>query len=473
MALGDATDTADTDMPAEIRARLHPKRKWPRRLLKVLLALALLFAGWHVTIRWKVRRELAKVPAGEPMSLEALDDWYPTPEGENAANAYGTAFMVMVPLAQAQKKFVPIPGEAELLPGQPMPADMRAAIKQHVTANAGALKQLHSAARIPECRYPIDMTQGFYTRLPHLAQCRGAARLLSLQGMLAAEKGDAETATRALHATLALADSLRNEPYLISMLVRLALLEVATRQLEQTLSRTELTGPRLAALQQAFAQAQDPDALWRALVAERATGHTAFGNLVMMTDAFDSMNLKGYRAAVVMVPYILSGVREYDHYVFLRTMNRHIEAAKAPSDEMLRRTRPVETHLIDLPKVCALSRRLLRILTQTSKEHLKGVVLLRAAETACAVERFRLAEGRLPKTLDKLVPTYLDAVPLDVFRPRKAPLRCVCRKGGVVVIYSISTDRKDDGGPGHNHGDVRHIEDVGVILVPRRGEPAK
>src|SRR5262249_33555473 len=36
-----------------------------------------------------------------------------------------------------------------------------------------------------------------------------------------------------------------------------------------------------------------------------------------------------------------------------------------------------------------------------------------AARVACALERFRLANGRLPEMLDALVPRFIDAIPND------------------------------------------------------------
>jgi hypothetical protein len=46
---------------------------------------------------------------------------------------------------------------------------------------------------------------------------------------------------------------------------------------------------------------------------------------------------------------------------------------------------------------------------------IRRIAGLRTAYVALAVERYRLAFGRLPDTLVDLVPTYLEAVPKDPF----------------------------------------------------------
>ena len=70
---------------------------------------------------------------------------------------------------------------------------------------------------------------------------------------------------------------------------------------------------------------------------------------------------------------------------------------------------------------------------------------LRVAETALAVERFRLAhQNQLPGSLAALVPAYLKSVPTDPFDGQ--PLRFKRLEKGYVA-YCIGTDLKDDGGP--------------------------
>jgi hypothetical protein len=68
------------------------------------------------------------------------------------------------------------------------------------------------------------------------------------------------------------------------------------------------------------------------------------------------------------------------------------------------------------------------------------------AATACAVERYRLANGALPTTLDALVPTFLDAIPVDPFRDDQGPVSYRIREDGGYALYTWAQNRKDDGG---------------------------
>jgi hypothetical protein len=63
---------------------------------------------------------------------------------------------------------------------------------------------------------------------------------------------------------------------------------------------------------------------------------------------------------------------------------------------------------------------------------------------ACALERYRLANGRYPETLDKLAPVFAEAIPTDVILGQ--PLHYHCENGEKFTLYSIGWNETDDGG---------------------------
>jgi hypothetical protein len=66
------------------------------------------------------------------------------------------------------------------------------------------------------------------------------------------------------------------------------------------------------------------------------------------------------------------------------------------------------------------------------------------ARIACALERYRLANGRLPETLPALVPKFLERVPNDVIDGK--PLRYRLNADGGYLLYSIGWNQIDDQG---------------------------
>ena len=66
------------------------------------------------------------------------------------------------------------------------------------------------------------------------------------------------------------------------------------------------------------------------------------------------------------------------------------------------------------------------------------------ARVACALERFRLAHGSYPATLDTLAPQFIAQLPHDLINGQ--PLHYRRTDGGQFVLYSVGWDEKDDGG---------------------------
>jgi hypothetical protein len=70
--------------------------------------------------------------------------------------------------------------------------------------------------------------------------------------------------------------------------------------------------------------------------------------------------------------------------------------------------------------------------------------LVNQAGLACALERYRLAEGGFPETLDALTPRFIEKLPHDLVGGQ--PLKYRRTDGRGYVLYSIGWNAKDDGG---------------------------
>jgi hypothetical protein len=66
------------------------------------------------------------------------------------------------------------------------------------------------------------------------------------------------------------------------------------------------------------------------------------------------------------------------------------------------------------------------------------------AALACALERYRLANGQFPKTLDALTPQFIAHPPNDVITGQ--PYKYRLAANGQFILYSVGWNEKDDGG---------------------------
>jgi hypothetical protein len=66
------------------------------------------------------------------------------------------------------------------------------------------------------------------------------------------------------------------------------------------------------------------------------------------------------------------------------------------------------------------------------------------ARVACALERYRLAHGQYPETLDVLAPQYIGKLPHDIINGQ--PLHYRRTDDGQFVLYSVGWNETDDDG---------------------------
>jgi hypothetical protein len=66
------------------------------------------------------------------------------------------------------------------------------------------------------------------------------------------------------------------------------------------------------------------------------------------------------------------------------------------------------------------------------------------ARVATALERYRLAHGNYPETLDALAPQFIAQLPHDIINGQ--PLHYRLSNDGQFVLYSVGWNETDDGG---------------------------
>jgi hypothetical protein len=92
----------------------------------------------------------------------------------------------------------------------------------------------------------------------------------------------------------------------------------------------------------------------------------------------------------------------------------------------------------------------------------RAQVLLDETRIACALERYRLAKGTYPTSLDALAPAYIDAMPHDIMNGQ--PYQYRLNDDGSFRLYSVGWNQIDEGGtvvfetdspsiPSYEHGD--------------------
>jgi hypothetical protein len=454
--------TDQTNPPAS-----RPKRRWPRRVLVAFLVLACLYVAYRYTLHRMVEAKLDEIrKQGYPVTLAELDKWYSQPPpGENAADLYEQAFAQYawtgeryVYLGAGEIVVPPLSKKSVKLPVGPenLSEEFKSVVAGIVHENREALTVLHEDRTLTYCRYPIDLKLP-HVSLPHLHKLREGIRLLQLESIQRTEEGDFEGAAMAVLSSIRLARSLENEPIEVSQLVRNSCFEITTQSLQRMLNRSQLSDRSLIQLIDSLEASEAPNAMTRGFVGERCLLSALFQNTINEQLAvlgpppdgayggflFTREELGRFRIRFAYLK--ITGLMSRDHASFLDLIGNVIEATKSPYPEMLKKVSEVHDQVTLLPRSRVITRYMLGTILIPFSKAVRCVAQIRTAEIATALERCRLANRRLPETLQELVPTYLSAIPTDPFDGQ--PMRYKRLAKGYIV-YSIGENGTDDGGDG-------------------------
>jgi len=426
------------------------KRIFPGICLAALVLFALLvisFVVWRVDLAHDVNAKLQAIrAAGLPTSGAELNAYYPAvPDNENAALVMNQAFVLMRNYPDSRSNEVNwfrLPGR-----GQQMTNEQIQLLTGYVEMNSNALAKMAGALKLTKSRYPVDFSPGFETLLPHLDTIRELSLLDEYRAVLAIDSGQPTNADASIKEILRMARTLDEEPALISQLVRFSLVRIGIVTLEDRLNAGKLSDAELANLANVFAQQKETHFIARGLIGERAMVvpffRTSFAKLKQLSN-FEAPQAESPAPQRPSLFLKTTGFFERDLFFYLGAMETNIFFANLPPPQNLAITNVSEKMAWDARKhYCIISALLLPAISSSLTREADGFARMRLATTALAIERFRLAHGRLPENLNELMPQFLSAVPIDPFDGQ--PLR-YHRLAKGYVIYSVGSDGHDDGG---------------------------
>lgn len=317
------------------------------------------------------------------------------------------------------------------------------------------LKELReAAANRPLSRFPIDYNHepAFDILLPHVAQVKGLCQLLDLRAIARLDTDHPEVAMEDLKLAFRLSNAIKDEPILISHLVRLATVAINLRVIHEGLLRHAWSDAQLVELENYLVTLDLLVEYKLAMRGERAFNIGGLDYLRRLPfyakNAEYSIDEDGHSVSTTTFNAMPGG---WYYQNMLHIARLHQDYTVAAVNERV--------HQVS-PKVCASfldaidhlpvgpynvwARNLMPAMDKAALRTANHQFQLDAVRVVCAAERYRLANGKYPKRLDALVPTYINQLPRDVIDGQ--PLRYQTDAQSVYRIYSIGWNEKDDGG---------------------------
>jgi len=285
---------------------------------------------------------------------------------------------------------------------------------------------------------------------PEMRQLRRAVFLLACDAVVAIERGDVERFQESVEGILQIAQLTGNAPLLGGQLVRFAVIGPGCNVVHHALSRLQLpleTSERLASK---LHELDLFDSFRRGLVGERA----------LMAECFRDLQLWEYADRLTAwSKFYVELNAPADLCFYLEQLQIMIDALDKTPQEAFQIADSI-TQIEDRERVPPISATLVPAFRAFMVPIMRTTFHADACRTGLAIENYRAKNHQIPKSLDDLVPEFLDNVPIDNLDGK--PLRFETTAKGY-RIYSVGHNGKDGEGP----GSLYRFGPKLVIEVPR------
>jgi hypothetical protein len=313
------------------------------------------------------------------------------------------------------------------------------------------IEALRQASQRPKARLPLAYEKGFEqfsTLLPWFAVEKQWIQVFGLRVSAELQAGRSQAALDDIKLSLRLIDTTRDHPYLASHLVRMAMMYYVIQPVYEGIAQHRWNDAQLADLEATLA-AQDFLADFQQAMRGERTCALAFLETQRVTRQWTSVAGDNPNEMVTnrlgwMPPNAyfyqteLSIARMYDQFgvSLADPANGTISLATYRAGEEALRQLTNRFSLYRIHGFPSVSRSVLRFaVTQTQ---------VNQARVACALERYRLANGNYPEDIGSLAPRFIGSVPHDIINGQ--PLHYRRTDDGGYILYSIGWNETDDGG---------------------------
>jgi hypothetical protein len=371
-----------------------------------------------------------------------------------------------------QNYYRALSAKTNLFPVPPQPQSPAADVLLALSKYDPAIEALRLAGRLPESRFPLNYNtdRPFDILLPHLASLKRCSQALQLRALAELQNGQSEKALDDVKLILRLTESIRTEPILISHLVRIAMVQITLQPVWEGLAGHKWSDAQLTELNHELAKLDFLADYEFSMRGERAMSIAAIEHLRRKRDFQEMINVDSdtsgdnledpFRSVAQVAYHLIPSSVFYQNELAIARMHQQMfypivdveRRIASPETARLSDARMTEefSHF-SIHKIFA--RLLVPALAKSVKRFAYAQSSVDMASVACALDRYRLAHGEYPESLDALSP-FIEKIPHDLInsqplhyrRTDGPPSQSSSAASGTFLLYSVGWNETDDDG---------------------------
>jgi hypothetical protein len=295
----------------------------------------------------------------------------------------------------------------------------------------------------PSYWFNRDYKDGIYTLLPNLPNIRELSRILSAKARIEARAGNPDNAWKMVHTQLKLADTMQNEPIIVFQLVRIAIIRMACRTIQELCAIAPPNDQQYSNVQEILTGLDDTAPMVRAIDGERLLlGEWAFN--LPKNELYKISHDNEYQEDIPGIIYRLIVLRIKfkplllaDRAAYMRFMHKCIQLIEEPYS--LDREDIVEMEIERTPNM--MTKIIAPAIFRVKDIYCQMLAELRITRTGLALLQYKQSRDALPENLEALNLENTEDPFSDgplIYKPQ----------GQDFILYSVGPDEKDnDGSP--------------------------
>jgi hypothetical protein len=347
--------------------------------------------------------------------------------------------------------------KTNLYPVPPQPQTPAQDVLLALSKYDATIEELREASKLPYSRFPLewDKDDPAAILLPHLAVMKSCVQILRLRATAELQNDQSQKALDDIKLMLYLNNSIRTEPVFISHLVRIAMMAITLQPIYEGLAEHKWSDAQLAELDAELAKLDFLADYEFSMHGERMFG-ISIVEYLRRTRNLQAMGFDD-QGNPSSPPFSNLGFHLAPSAFFYRSeliMARMHQQWTLPLVDMEQRV--VSPHKVSQSTAAAdkalqhgwpyniLARMVFPSIGKAVIKFARAQSSIDLARTAIALERYRLANGNYPESLDALMPQFMEKIPHDTINGQ--PLHYRREASGQFVLYSVGWNETDDGG---------------------------